>query len=143
MSSPVHPNDALYEGERQSPIIPAVDHYAGAEKLIRKALGLQEEMGPIFDVTGDCEDGAAAGEEDAHARMVAGLIASDANRFGQLGMRVHAPHHPACLPDIDILLDRAGDRVAHITVPKATSARELSAVIDHIREGCIKRGIAR
>ena len=143
MSNPVHPNDALYAGERQLPIIPTVDHYAGAEKLIRKALALQEELGPVFDVTGDCEDGAAAGEEDAHARMVAGLIASDGNRFDQLGMRVHAPHHPACLADIDILLDIAGDRVAHITIPKAHSAAELGAVIDHIREGCARRGIGR
>lgn len=143
MSNPVHPDEALYAGERQSPIIPVVDHYAGAEKLIRKALALQDELGPVFDVTGDCEDGAAAGEEEAHARMVAGLIASDANRFGQLGMRVHPPHHPSCYSDIDILLDHAGDRVAHITVPKATSAGELGAVIDYVREGCVRRGIAR
>jgi citrate lyase subunit beta/citryl-CoA lyase len=143
MSNPVHPDEALYAGERQSPIIPVVDHYAGAEKLIRKALALQDELGPVFDVTGDCEDGAAAGEEEAHARMVAGLIASDANRFGQLGMRVHPPHHPSCYADIDILLDHAGDRVAHITVPKATSAGELGAVIDYVREGCVQRGIAR
>lgn len=141
--TPVHPSQALYTGERQVPVIPAVDHYAGAEKLIRKALALQDELGPVFDVTGDCEDGAAAGEEEAHATMVAGLIASDANRHGQLGMRVHAPHHPACHADIDILLDRAGDRVAHITVPKPTSAGELGAVIDYIREGCVRRGIAR
>ena len=143
MSQPVHPDEALYDGERQSPVIPVVDHYAGAEKLIRKALALQEELGPVFDVTGDCEDGAAAGEEEAHARMVAGLIASDANRFDQLGMRVHPPHHPSWRADIDILLDRAGDRVAHITVPKATSAEELGAVIDYIGEGCARRGIAR
>ena len=143
MSVPLHPNDALYAGERKVPVIAPVDHYAGAEKLIRKALALQEELGPVFDVTGDCEDGAAAGQEVGHAKMVSGLIASDANAFGQLGMRVHPPHHPACHSDIDILLDLAGDRVAHITVPKPESAEDLGLVIDYIREGCVRRGIKR
>ena len=143
MSAPVHPDVALYAGERRVPVIAPVDHYAGAEKLIRKALALQDELGPVFDVTGDCEDGAAAGEEDTHARMVAGLIASDANRHRQFGMRVHAPHEGHCCSDIDILLDIAGDRVSHITVPKATSVTQLGEVIDYIREGCAKRGIAR
>ena len=30
--------------------MPAVDHYAGSEKLMRKAVGLQAELGPIFDI---------------------------------------------------------------------------------------------
>ena len=143
MAQPVHPAEALYEGEKPTPVIPACDHYAGAEKMIRKALALQEELGPIFDITGDCEDGAAAGQEREHAEMVAGLIMSDANRFNQLGIRVHDPEHPHCLADIDIVLDRAADRVAHITIPKPTSAASLSKLIEYIREGCIRRGITR
>ena len=143
MAHPVHPADALYEREKPTPVIPACDHYAGAEKLIRKALDLQEELGPVFDITGDCEDGAAAGQEREHAEMVAGLIMSGENRFGQLGIRVHDPEHPHCRADIDIVLDRAAERVAHITIPKPTSAAQLDEIIDYIREGCARRGIGR
>ena len=53
-------------------MLPAVDHYAGSEKLMRKAMQLQKELGPIFDITCDCEDGAHAGPEREHAEMAAG-----------------------------------------------------------------------
>jgi citrate lyase subunit beta/citryl-CoA lyase len=54
-----HPTQVLFAGKRPFPMMPAVDHYAGSEKLMLKALQLQNELGPIFDVTCDCEDGAA------------------------------------------------------------------------------------
>ena len=56
-----HPSQVLFSGEKPLPILPAVDHYAGSEKLMKKALQLQNELGPIFDITCDCEDGAHAG----------------------------------------------------------------------------------
>ena len=62
-----HPKIVLFAGEKPFPILPAVDHYAGSEKLMRKALLLQKELGPIFDITCDCEDGAHAGAEREHA----------------------------------------------------------------------------
>ena len=46
-----HPKAVLFAGEKPFPILPAVDHYAGSEKLMRKALQLQKELGPIFDIT--------------------------------------------------------------------------------------------
>jgi citrate lyase subunit beta/citryl-CoA lyase len=55
----VHPNEALFQGEKPFPAIPCCEHFAGSEKLITKALSFQEELGPIFDITCDCEDGAA------------------------------------------------------------------------------------
>jgi hypothetical protein len=42
-----HPGAVLFSGEKPFPILPAVDHYAGAEKLIRKALQLQRELGNL------------------------------------------------------------------------------------------------
>ena len=65
-----HPKDILFAGEKPFPILPAVDHYAGSEKLMRKALQLQKELGPIFDITCDCEDGAHAGAERARRRVL-------------------------------------------------------------------------
>jgi citrate lyase subunit beta/citryl-CoA lyase len=66
-----HPKAVLFAGEKPFPVLPAVDHYAGSEKLMRKALQLQKELGPIFDITCDCEDGAHAGAEREHAEMAA------------------------------------------------------------------------
>ena len=34
----VHPNQALFGGEKPFPVIPACEHFAGSEKLILKAL---------------------------------------------------------------------------------------------------------
>ena len=76
-----HPTEALFEGEKPFPALSACEHFAGSEKLIAKAMDLQKELGPIFDITCDCEDGAAAGNERAHAEMVA--IRHAATRLGQ------------------------------------------------------------
>jgi citrate lyase subunit beta/citryl-CoA lyase len=66
-----HPSQVLFTGEKSFPCLPAVDHYAGSEKLIGKALKLQHDLGPLFDITCDCEDGAHAGANREHAEMVA------------------------------------------------------------------------
>ncbi len=63
----VHPKDALFGGEKPFPLIPACEHFAGSEKLILKALSLQDSIGQVFDITCDCEDGAASGQERDHA----------------------------------------------------------------------------
>jgi len=69
-----HPNEALFGGEKPFPIIPCCEHFAGSEKLITKALGMQDTIGPIFDITCDCEDGAAAGQEVEHAEMIVRVL---------------------------------------------------------------------
>jgi citrate lyase subunit beta/citryl-CoA lyase len=57
-STKVHPRDALFEAEDLVPALPVCDHYCGVETRMRKSLELQGELGPVFDVTLDCEDGA-------------------------------------------------------------------------------------
>lgn len=139
----VHPNEALFDGEKSIPSIPSCEHFAGSEKLILKALQLQQQHGPIFDVTCDCEDGAAAGQEQAHAEMVAGLVASSENKYGQVGVRIHDPEHPHWQQDVDIVLDGCGEQVAYITIPKPTSAQQTATVIEYIQAGCKSRNIER
>lgn len=77
MSYKVHPRAALFDGEKPFPALSACEHFAGSEKLINKAMELQSQHGAVFDITCDCEDGAAAGAEEAHAQMVARLINSE------------------------------------------------------------------
>lgn len=143
MSHAVHPDVALFDGEKAFPAIPSCEHFAGSEKLILKALAIQDEKGAIFDITCDCEDGAAAGQEREHAEMVARVIASDANRHSMAGVRIHDPAHAHWRDDVDIVLDGCGEKVAYITIPKTTAAAQLSEVVEYIREGCAKRGIDR
>ena len=55
-------------------------------------------LGPVFDVTLDCEDGAPIGAEAEHATLCARLALSSDNRFGRVGARVHPVDHPAFGP---------------------------------------------
>jgi citrate lyase subunit beta/citryl-CoA lyase len=139
----IHPAQALFGGERPFPVIPSCDHYAGSEALIRKALALQAELGPIFDVTMDCEDGAAAGKEREHAEMVVDLQRSAANQHRMAGVRIHDHSHPAWRADVDIVVRGAGDRCAHITIPKPTAAGQVAEMIEHVRSVARDAGVAR
>ena len=124
-----HPSTVLFAGERPFPFLPAVDHYAGAEKLIRKAMALQAELGPIFDITCDCEDGARAGAEREHAEMCAALIMSDENVHGRVAARIHDITHEHWRDDLDILVRGAGTRLPFITLPKPCSAADVATQI--------------
>jgi len=124
MSTAPHPRDILFAGEKPFPALPAVDHYAGSEKLMRKALALQQELGPIFDLTCDCEDGARAGAEAEHAEMAAAMVMSADNHHGRVGVRIHDITHPHWQRDLEIVVARAGARLAFVTLPKVRSAAD-------------------
>jgi citrate lyase subunit beta/citryl-CoA lyase len=143
MSMSVHPKDVLFAGERVVPALAACEHFAGSEKLIGKAMDLQVEYGSVFDITCDCEDGAASGQEREHTAMVARMINSDRNRLGKAGARIHDPAHPASRLDVDIIVGAAGNRVAFVTIPKATSVGQVAEVIAYIGETARKAGITR
>ena len=137
------PNEALYGGATAPPPLPPCVHYAGTEKFIRKALALQAERGPVFDIACDCEDGAAVGSERAHAALVAGLIGSDDNRFSRVGARVHDVHHPAWQAEVDVLLDGAGDRIAFLTLPKASTSADVERFLAHVADRVAHLGLKR
>lgn len=133
MSHAPHPRDVLFAGEKPFPAMPAVDHYAGSEKLMLKALVLQNELGPVFDITCDCEDGARAGAEAEHARMVVRVVNSADNRHDRVGARIHDITHGHWQQDLDILVRGAGKRLAFITLPKVRSAADTLAQISELR----------
>jgi citrate lyase subunit beta/citryl-CoA lyase len=128
-----HPANVLFAGEKPFPVLPAVDHYAGAEKLMRKAMQLQQELGPIFDITCDCEDGARAGAEREHAEMCAALIMSEENRFGRVAARIHDITHEHWQQDIEILIAGAGSRLPFLTLPKPRTAADVATQIAELR----------
>ena len=128
-----HPSDVLFPGEKLFPILPVVDHYAGSEKLMNKAIQLQNDLGPLFDITCDCEDGAHAGAEREHAEMAARVIMSETNRFGRVGARIHDITHPHWQKDIDILISAAGSRLPFITLPKPRGVEDVRTQISVLR----------
>ncbi len=141
----VHPRDALQGSADRAPVLPVCDHYCGVEARMRKSLELQAELGPVFDVTLDCEDGAPVGGEAEHARMAGEIAASSANRHGRVGARVHPVDHPSFADDVQALIAAAGDRLAYLMLPKPNGLADVAracAEIDHqLRVRAVSRPI--
>lgn len=138
----MHPSEVLFQGTRQPLLLPACDHYAGSEKLMRKSIALQQELGPLFDITFDCEDGASAGNEEAHARLVAELLLSDDNKFGRIGARVHDLHSPHFERDVEIICGAAAHKLAYVVLPKPDSVQQVMRAIEVINGYAQKAGRA-
>ena len=139
----MHPNDALFESGKNLPIIPSCEHFAGSEKLILKAMQMQEKLGPIFDITCDCEDGAQTGKEVEHAEMVVRVVNSDANKYGMAGTRIHDYSHADWKQDVDILVPGAGEKLTYITIPKSESYEQALEMVEYIQAKAKESGIER
>ncbi|MDP1765934.1 MAG: aldolase/citrate lyase family protein [Methylotenera sp.] len=139
----IHPNDALFGGEKSFPVIPSCEHFAGSEKLILKALAMQDTVGPVFDITCDCEDGAQAGQEREHAEMIVRVLTSEANKYHMAGARIHDYTHPAWKQDVDILVGGAGRVLSYITIPKCTTYGQASEMIAYIQKTATFNGVER
>ncbi|MVW63413.1 CoA ester lyase [Massilia sp. NEAU-DD11] len=136
----MHPSEVLFQGQRQPLLLPACDHYAGSEKLMRKSMALQQELGPIFDITFDCEDGASAGSERAHAELVAALINSDDNRYNRIGARLHDVGSPHFAQDVEIIVGAAGKRLAYVVLPKPNSLEDVVRAQDLVNQAAARAG---
>ncbi|HZV54589.1 MAG TPA: aldolase/citrate lyase family protein [Rhodocyclaceae bacterium] len=144
MSQTLHPADVLYQGgARPFPTLAACEHYAGSEKTLIKALQLQGTLGPVFDITGDCEDGAPAGGEREHAEMIAALIMSGDNRHNRVGARIHDVTHVAWRDELETLLRAAGSRIAYLVLPKPERADDALEQITALNAVRARHGIER
>ncbi len=138
--SSLHPQQALFDPEAAAATtLPVCDHYAGVEARMRKSLELQAEMGPVFDVTLDNEDGAPVGAEIEQAHCIAELLCSDLNCFGRVGVRLLAVDHSKFEEVLAVLLSRAlaaGKLPAYLTCPKPRSLADLQRAVAAIdRQG--------
>ena len=136
----MHPSEVLFQGSQPPMSIPACDHYAGSEKLMHKSMALQQQMGPVFDITFDCEDGAAAGNEAAHAQLVAALIAGPDNHHDRIGARVHDASSPFFEQDVALICATAATRLAYLVIPKVESVEQLRAVIAIVKRHALVAG---
>ncbi len=138
-----HPNDALFAGEKPFPVIATCEHFAGNEKMILKAFSFQDEKGPVFDITQDCEDGAPTGQEKEHAEMIVRLTNSEHNKHNMAGARIHDYTSKYWKQDVDILVPGCGERLAYITIPKPTAYEQVKEMIEYIQAAAQKAGIKR
>jgi citrate lyase subunit beta / citryl-CoA lyase len=136
------PAAVLYDGAAPPALQPCCDHYAGSEKLMRKSLALQHELGPVFDITLDCEDGATVGQEAAQAELVAETLGGGDNRFGRVGARIHDFTHPHWRDDVRIIL-RAARPPAYLTLPKVASAADAAEMCAFIEGTRRELGLSR
>ena len=136
----MHPSDVLFQGKRPPLSIPICDHYAGSEKAMRKSLALQQELGPVFDLTLDCEDGAKAGTEIAHADLVGALIAGSDNHFNRVGARVHDTTSAFFESDIASICGQAAARLAYLVIPKINNVAEAKRAITVVNRHAKKAG---
>jgi citrate lyase subunit beta / citryl-CoA lyase len=143
MTPALHPQHALFDTVIAAPCLPVCDHYAGTEARMRKSLALQADMGPVFDVTLDCEDGAPIGGEAEQAHCVAELALSSANQHGRVGARVHTLDHPAFAQDISTLVGRAGGVLAYLMLPKPQGLTDVQRACAAIDQQLHRSGITR
>jgi citrate lyase subunit beta/citryl-CoA lyase len=122
----IAPQAALFDPGEAAAGLPVCDHYAGVEVRMAKSLALQAELGPVFDVTLDCEDGAPVGAEAAHADLVTGMVLSAANVHGRCGVRVHPVGHPAFAADVSTIVGAAAARLAYVMVPKVDGVADVA-----------------
>ena len=132
--STMHPSQVLFQDELTPVTLPTCDHYAGSDRLMRKSMQLQQESmtasNALFDITFDCEDGAATGNEGPQAQAIAALIDSADNRYGRIGARVHQIDSPFFADDIRHI---AGSiKLAYLTLPKVRNAAQVQSALRSI-----------
>jgi citrate lyase subunit beta/citryl-CoA lyase len=137
------PREALFDPSDAPPALPVCDHYSGVEVRMRKSLELQADLGPVFDVTLDSEDGAPVGGEIEHAHLIAELVMSPGNRFGRVGARVQPPEHRHFDEIVELLVQRAGARLAYLMIPKVHGVAELQRAVDAVDAASLRAGLKR
>lgn len=108
-----------------------------------KSLQLQAQMGPVFDVTLDNEDGAPVGAEAEHAQLIAELIMSADNRHNRAGARTVPVGHAAFEQVVETIVAKAGTRVAYLMIPKVHGVDDLQRAADVIDSAARGTGLQR
>ena len=135
----MHPRDVLLGAQARTGFLPVCDHYSGVEARMRKSLQLQAEMGPVFDVTLDNEDGAPIGGEVDHAHLIVSLLNGPDNRWGRVGVRLLPVAHPK-FADVARVVLSSPRAPAYLMLPKPERLADVEAAaraIDALGGGAI------
>jgi citrate lyase subunit beta/citryl-CoA lyase len=110
-------------------------------KSLQLQADMHQEFGAcVFDVTLDCEDGAAVGGEADHAQMVAALAnqpvtesrSADIPWRRRIGVRTHAVHHAAFAGDVQTIVGTAAAGLSFVMIPKVESLADVQLAVAQI-----------
>ena len=133
------PRAVLFGAGDAAPDLPVCDHYAGVEPRMTKSLQLQAELGPVFDVTLDNEDGAPVGGEVDQAHLIVSLLNGPDNRFGRVGVRLLPVEHRR-FGDVATLVLKSARAPAYLMLPKPEGLADVqraAQAIDALGGGAI------
>lgn len=118
-----------------------------------KSLALQAEMTAefgacVFDVTLDCEDGAAIGDEKNHANRVVALVNQAQmatknvgnDKAPRIAVRVHPVDHPAFEQDVDIIVGGAAAGLCHVMIPKVETRLDVDRAVQRVDQAAVRSG---
>jgi citrate lyase subunit beta/citryl-CoA lyase len=71
------------------------------------------------------------------------MVNSEANPYGMAGVRIHDYSNANWKQDVDILVPSAGEKLAYITLPKASCYNDAKEQIEYIQATCKEAGITR
>lgn len=130
--------DQILFGENKAfPLISAVDHYCGHEKLLIKSLETQTLLNGSFDITFDLEDGASVGQESALKELFFNIAGSELNAHKKLGLRIHDYQSEHFNDDLEFALTKASGLISHLTIPKILNfeqAKQITEAISKLRK---------
>ena len=138
----MHPAQILFSDSTAPRSLSPVEHYAGNERFIEKALVKQMALGGVMDVTLDLEDGASVGQESVQTRLFGEILASERNAFNRIGVRVHDLEHPHFQADIEQVLQSGKRAPAYWMVPKITGLAQAQRAIATISDVHARHSIA-
>lgn len=125
------PREVLFAAGEALSLLPVCDHYAGTEPRMVRSLQLQAELGPVFDITLDNEDGAPAGAELDQAQMIVAVLGGALNLHGRVGVRLLPVEHPMFGDVLRTVL--GGDRApAYLMLPKPETLADVQRAADAI-----------
>jgi citrate lyase subunit beta / citryl-CoA lyase len=128
----LHPRQVLFDAtETAAAALPVCDHYAGVEPRMSKSLQLQAELGPVFDVTLDNEDGAPVGGEIDQAQLIVGLLNGAHNHFGRVGVRLLPVQHPK-FGEVAATVLASARAPAYVMLPKPDSLADVQRALNAI-----------
>lgn len=129
-----HPNQILFSDTKAPAILSPVDHYAGNERFIQKALAKQVSLNGAFDIALDLEDGASVGHEAEQAKLMGEVLASSDNQFDRLGVRIHDAQHHHWQDDVRLVLQTAKRTPAYWMIPKVGTILDTKAQIQTLQK---------
>ena len=146
--SALHPRDVLLGAQAAQVGLPVCDHYCGVLPRMLKSLQLQRDLmaefgACVMDVTLDCEDGAPAGQEMAHAQSIAELLLAQkpAGVGARVGVRLHALDHDSASGkpghfkvDVQAIVGQAAAQLAFVMLPKVERRADVDVACKLIDE---------